>query len=201
MKIVPKYWVYIDKRDGNGFAKVRRNDDGHGWSYGHTYLQLRAARREAKKNGWLIKSQTIPVKKSKPPKALKKSYPNETHVTPNFRWSEFACKDGTPVPKEYRSRIVKLAWGLEKMRDILDAPVGVLSGYRTESYNRKIGGASQSQHVQARAADLVVAPHGQDRLVRAAEQVDVFRNGGIGVYPNGGVHVDVRGYKARWSSF
>lgn len=199
-KIVKKYWAYIDKGDGDGWQRWRR-DDGDGWGYALTYLQLRKARAEAKQRRWGFRSQVIPKYRSKPPKKVAQSYPNETHVTPNFKWSEFACKDGTPVPREYRDRVVKLAWGLEKMRDILGGSIGVLSGYRTPAYNAKIGGASQSQHIQARAADLVVGKWGQSRLVEAAEQVDVFYNGGIGVYPSGGVHVDVRGYKARWTSF
>jgi uncharacterized protein YcbK (DUF882 family) len=37
--------------------------------------------------------------------------------------------------------------------------------------------------------------------VEAANDVPMFQGGGIGVYPNGGVHVDHREYRARWNSW
>jgi hypothetical protein len=201
VRIVARYRAAINKHDGEGWQRLRHQRADGSWSYSLTYLEVRKLRRRAKREGWSFKSFLIKKVSSKPPKQVAAQYPNDTHVTPHFTWAEFACKDGTPVPAEYRSRVVKLAWGLEQLRTHLGGPVHILSGYRTPAYNTLIGGASQSQHVQARAADLVVSPWGQDRLVAAAERVDVFYNGGIGVYPSGGVHVDVRGYKARWTSF
>jgi hypothetical protein len=39
-------------------------------------------------------------------------------------------------------------------------------------------------------------------MYRLAEDVEAFRNGGIGVYPDKGfIHVDVRDGRARWGQF
>jgi uncharacterized protein YcbK (DUF882 family) len=78
----------------------------------------------------------------------------------------------------------------------------VLSWYRPDWYNRQIGGASNSQHIRALATDMTrewVAKVGRDRFNRAADKV--FRDGGVGRYPAGSVHVDSRGWRARWTTF
>jgi hypothetical protein len=38
-------------------------------------------------------------------------------------------------------------------------------------------------------------------LIAAALKVRAFRDGGIGTYPTGDLHVDYRGWRARWSSW
>jgi uncharacterized protein YcbK (DUF882 family) len=87
-------------------------------------------------------------------------------------------------------------------------PIVVNSAFRTPEYNRKIGGARNSQHVQGRALDLR-PPAGWTtdrfyRLIRAlADELFVHGEdliGGIGQYPNF-VHVDTRPTKrlAVWS--
>jgi hypothetical protein len=131
-------------------------------------------------------------------------YPNATHYSPNFRRSELECKGVECRGKRPEPWVEKnlrlLAVELEKLRDEL-GPISIVSGYRCLVHNRAVNGAVDSQHMHATAADLVV-PHGQqDRYVAGAKKVPAFNHGGIGVYPNGGVHVDRRGYVARWNSW
>lgn len=131
-----------------------------------------------------------------------------THVSKNFTWAEFASnKNGSPccktvqVPDHLRGNAKRLAQGLEMLRALLgNEPLGLLSVYRTDEHNRHVHGASMSQHKSATAADLAVKAGDQARVVAAAKQVPAFK--GIGIYPAGGVHVDVRpGNRVFWNDW
>lgn len=122
-------------------------------------------------------------------------------LTANFSLSEFKCKDGTDVPTELMPNVKKLANELQKLRDLLDEPIYINSGYRTPSYNKKIGGARNSFHVQAKAADIVVKSMSSKELHSKIEYFisqGVLNFKGIGLYSTF-VHVDVRDKKARWN--
>ena len=122
-------------------------------------------------------------------------------LTANFSLSEFKCKDGTDVPTELMPNVKKLANELQKLRDLLDEPIYINSGYRAPSYNKKIGGARNSFHVQAKAADIVVKSLSPKQLHSKIEYFisqGVLNFKGIGLYSTF-VHVDVRDKKARWN--
>lgn len=128
------------------------------------------------------------------------AYPTATHYSPHFTKRELDCRCGCKTPRKIRVELGKLARDLELMRDIL-GPMKILGGYRCPKHNRAVNGAVNSQHLYGKAADLGV-PQGQKlRYVAAANSVPAFHGGGIGVYPNGGVHVDRRGFVARWNSW
>lgn len=196
--IQPKYWAYIDKHDGKEFQKLRVHN-GKSWGYAMTYLQLRKQRKRARKEGWAFKSETIPTYKvvAKPAP----NYPNKTHITPNFTWKEAQSKDGAKMPDDVRKNVIKVARELERLREALGKPVRVLSWYRSPARNDAVGGARNSQHLSGRAVDLDMKGLTQDEVVSAAEKIPAFRNGGIGAYPSGAVHLDNRGYRARWTTF
>lgn len=201
MKLLPKYWSYVDRNDGKGWVKTRQpaKNNKH-WSFAMTYLQRNKLRAEAKRKGWKFKSQIIPT--YKPPKQQTTvEYPNKTHITPNFTWKEAQSKDGAVMPEDVRNNVIKVARELEKVRDVLGKPIRVLSWYRSPARNTAVGGAKNSQHLYGRAVDIDMSNLSQDEVVTAAEQVPAFRNGGVGAYPAGGVHLDNRGYRARWSTW
>ena len=78
-------------------------------------------------------------------------------------------------------------------------PVTVLSGTRCASWNEAVGGVPASQHLLGTAADIAVAGLHPYEVADKAEQVSMFRHGGIGTYPDHGfVHVDIRRGPARW---
>ena len=120
-----------------------------------------------------------------------------------FNESEFACKcgnhgfkqDGTPcLDHVIDKRLVDL---LDAIRERLDAPVYILSGYRCPEHNEAVGGVSNSQHVLGTAADITYDGINVDFLAEVAEECGAD---GIGkYYYQNFVHVDVRGYAARWS--
>ena len=121
-------------------------------------------------------------------------------LTSNFSIKEFACKDGSVVPKNYQSNVKKLATNLQVLRDHIGQRIHVNSGYRTPSYNKKVGGASQSQHLYAKAADIRAQTKTPKKLHSIIEKLisgGKMAQGGLGLYSTF-IHYDVRGYKARW---
>lgn len=129
-------------------------------------------------------------------------------ITTHFDSKEFDCRDGTPYPvARRRTHLLFLCATLEEIRAALGVPIKVLSGYRTPNYNRRVGGARNSRHVQADAADIVAKGYSAEQV--HARILDLYRAGklprlgGLGLYP-GFVHVDVRprgvgGRIARWN--
>jgi uncharacterized protein YcbK (DUF882 family) len=117
-------------------------------------------------------------------------------VTKNFSWDEFRCNDGTAVPARYRANVECLAAALEQVRAIWNQPITVLSGYRTPAYNKAVGGATKSQHMLGKAADIVVAGVTPLEVYR---YLDSRHDGGLGKYRTF-THFDVlRTKRARWN--
>lgn len=124
----------------------------------------------------------------------------DIQLTENFNIREFACKDGSDVPNNLEPNVQKLAESLQVLRDHLDEPIRLNSGYRSPEYNKKIGGAKSSQHLKANAADITVKSKTPKELAAIIETLisqKKMTQGGIGIYP-GFVHYDVRGTAARW---
>jgi hypothetical protein len=129
-------------------------------------------------------------------------------ASPNFSWAELACHDGTPVPEILRPNALALCGLLEALRTLWGGPLLVVSGYRTPTYNLRIGGARNSQHVLGRAADIrpiaVARVPELAALIRAQlpHHPALAALGGWGIYAQW-VHVDVRprdppGHVAFW---
>lgn len=120
-------------------------------------------------------------------------------LTKNFHLSEFACKDGTPVPDKYLDNVKELAANLQRLRDYIGEPIHVNSGYRTKSYNKKVGGAPASQHLTASAADIATknrSPKEVKAIIEKLIKEGKMESGGIGLYM-GWVHYDL-GAVRRW---
>ena len=124
-------------------------------------------------------------------------------ITPNFTTGEFDCRSGFAYPPDWlHTRLLPLCVALEAIRDSVGRPIVIRSGYRTESYNAQITGASpRSQHVKGRAADISILS--TDRAERAeglrAAAAYVKRMhpklgiAGLGeYYARGFLHVDIR---------
>ena len=125
----------------------------------------------------------------------------DKQLTKNFKLSEFKCRDGTQVPDELIENVQLLAENLQVLRDKIDRPITVISGYRSPKYNRKIGGARKSQHMKASAGDIIVRGMKPDDV--RAEILTLIKEGkmakgGVGRYTTF-THYDTRGWNARWS--
>lgn len=117
-------------------------------------------------------------------------------LSPSFRSEEFACRCGCGLS----SPDVELIDALQELRDRLCVAIHIVSGCRCEEHNDRVGGVSNSYHLPAqrcRAADIVTRHHTPRQLKQEVEKIYAFKNGGIGLYKSF-VHVDVRGYPARW---
>lgn len=118
-------------------------------------------------------------------KALGRDY----NISPHFKLSEMACKDGSDKVLYSTELMAKL----EELRAYGGFTVSINSGYRTKAYNSRIGGASKSQHVQGTAADVVVKKDGQvvdARLICCLCQHLGFK--GVAWISYRAVHVDMR---------
>ena len=121
---------------------------------------------------------------------------------PNFKPEEFAISGGTPqeVPSELWPVINRLAWQLQVLRDEIGRPVHIASGYRSPTYNAKIGRKPTSQHTKGTAADVIVwgmRPRKVARIIKQLIRREQMKEGGVGSY-SWGTHYDIRGYRARW---
>ena len=115
----------------------------------------------------------------------------------HFKLSEFKCKDGTAVPAKYYANCQKLMNLLEEIRAACgNRAITVNSGYRTPTYNEKVDGAKQSQHLYAAAADIKVSGKSASEVYKLCDRL-VGSRGGVGKYSTF-THVDVRDGRARW---
>lgn len=122
-------------------------------------------------------------------------------LTKNFSLKEFSCKNGIWVPPEYMENVEELAENLQILRYFLNVSIHINSGYRTEDYNKKIGGSKNSQHLYAKAADIRVKTEMFTEclydIIEGLIRTGQMKQGGVGLYSNF-VHYDIRGTKARW---
>ena len=116
-------------------------------------------------------------------------------LTKNFSRHEFACHCCGKVKIDMR-----LVEALQKLRDLAGVPIKVVSGYRCPKHNAEVGGAKNSYHLRGMAADIIIQGLDVFKMALLAEQIDEFRFGGLGIYPEQGfIHVDVRPHRARWA--
>lgn len=107
-------------------------------------------------------------------------------LSENFKLREFACADKSDEVL-VSDELVDL---LQKVREHFGRPVIITSAYRTPSYNKKIGGTSNSRHITGEAADFVVSGVSSAKVGYYLEGLGVS---GAGIYVSRGfVHADVR---------
>jgi len=121
-------------------------------------------------------------------------------LTKNFKLSEFDCKDGSEMPSQLLPNVFELAESLQELRNVLNTPIKINSAYRSLEHNASIGGTNSSQHLFAKAADIVVkgkTPAQVATMIKLLILQGKMKQGGIGIYDTF-THYDIRGYKARW---
>ena len=121
-------------------------------------------------------------------------------ITENFSLSEFDCKDGSELPIALLPNVLDLADNLQVLRDYLGVPISINSAYRSLEHNRKIKGSTKSQHLLAKAADIVVESKTPDEVANIIKYLifgGKMMQGGLKAYGTF-THYDIRGYKARW---
>jgi len=101
------------------------------------------------------------------------------------------------VQSHVNPRVLPEVWTkLENLAKSLGRPLTLNSAYRTEAYNRSIGGARNSMHVQRKAIDIQWGTSSvQGRVDMIQKAIDAGFSG-IGTY-NGFMHADI-GAKRQW---
>ena len=118
------------------------------------------------------------------------------HDTKNFRVSEFACKccGGNKIDQ----RVIDMA---QTIREYLNMPVRVNSGYRCEKHNAAVGGVKGSKHTKGCACDLSCGC-GNVKLFEAVKEL--YAAGKLpeldyAIRYKWGVHIDCGGKRnSRW---
>lgn len=159
-----------------------------GWTGRNLDADLRAFQ-----TGWALGAQLTVDGKNGPNTreairlSLRELRAGRCDLSPHFRFSEFRCRCGGNLPG-CRGILVQrgLALGLERMRVAAGGAIDVVSGYRCEERNRRVGGASESQHLYGGAGDVayklsdtqtrrlgVFSGIGRSRRTRKVRHVDV----------------------------
>ncbi len=121
-------------------------------------------------------------------------------LTNNFNLNEFN-KHNFPLTETILRNIQELAKNLQVLRDEVKKPIKITSGYRDPSFNKKIGGASQSRHITGEAADLKIEGYTPKQVAAIIEKLIAsgkMKQGGLGIYSTW-IHYDCRGTAARWT--
>ena len=127
-------------------------------------------------------------------------------ITKNFNLKEFRSNlhnkagfEVFQVPEYLLGNVKTLANQLQVIRDYIDLPIKINSAYRTPLFNKSVGGAKNSQHLYAKAADLKteLEPKKLYDIIEYLINDGQILEGGLGLYPTF-VHYDIRGTKARW---
>lgn len=109
----------------------------------------------------------------------------EKNLSKNFKVKEFRCKDGSDTILVDVGFVVNY---LQRIRDHFGKPIVVNSAYRTPAYNKKVGGAKSSYHMQGRAFDIVVSGYTPQIVSRYAKSLGI---NGVIQYDTF-VHIDSR---------
>lgn len=130
-----------------------------------------------------------------------------SHISTHFTWAEAVCHDGTEVPLELQPNARILAnLVLEPIRERFGHSLIPISWYRSPDWNKRVGGAQGSFHMQALAADirpptLLSLPRLRSVIEEMIDNNELPALGGIGIYKSW-IHVDARqrrdGHIARW---
>ena len=122
--------------------------------------------------------------------------------TSYFSRERKGVKNSLP-PRRLWKNIVPALRIVDELRESLGKRCRILSSYRSPAYNKAVGGAAQSEHLDFNALDITfdgVSPQQvYDRLL-VWRKAGKF-TGGLGLYPSSGfVHIDTRGRNSTWKS-
>jgi len=104
--------------------------------------------------------------------------------------------DNTP-DFEVKNNLVRLCKEiLQPLRDVLQRPIHVTSGYRCKTLNKAVGGVYNSQHCYGLAADICVDSMDSIKLYKRIKELELSYDQLI-CYPSF-VHVSIAGTSANY---
>ena len=102
-------------------------------------------------------------------------------ITKNFSLLEMMNKEASDdIKLVLTPEVVEFALMIQELRDWYGKPLNPSSWYRTKAFNKKIGGASNSAHLDGRAVDFSNIPKVKYSDFTIAWQVICHRHGKIG---------------------
>lgn len=118
----------------------------------------------------------------------------------HFTWGE-ATHGGSRIPVSINvvHGMIRVAKAMEEIRSRLgDRPIRVTSWYRDPVTNRRVGGASKSRHLVGDAVDFSHPDFRPSEMYRRLDGWWGTRGGLAWSDRMGFLHIDCRGYSARW---
>lgn len=116
-------------------------------------------------------------------------------ISQNFKRSEFACRCGCGG----NTVDVQLIEVVQAVREHFGVPFDINSGFRCKAHNAAVGGASHSQHLLGRAADIDASSGTLNPSKVAKWVMENFPHISVGRY-NTFTHVDSRSTRVTWDS-
>lgn len=120
---------------------------------------------------------------------------DKTALTKNFARYEFQC----PCGCGQQSVDTELTEKLQLIRDKVDRPLKITSGYRCITHNAAVGGSQNSKHRYGMAADWRMVNRSINPVALGIIAAQYFK--AVGIYWYDGcaiVHTDTRDAKATW---
>lgn len=115
-----------------------------------------------------------------------------------FSPSEFACKCGGKYCDGCVDKVdLNMVKKLDEIREHFGVPITITSGVRCATHNRNVGGVTNSQHMQGKAADFIVKGVHSHDVYNYANSTVMKGEGGLGKYSNF-THLDTRSNYSRW---
>jgi uncharacterized protein YcbK (DUF882 family) len=121
-------------------------------------------------------------------------------LTNNFNLNEFRSKDGAEFPDDVLVNIRFLAEALQIIRNEVNRPIRITSGYRSPQHNKNIKGAKKSMHLTGMAADFKVLGMTPKEVYDVVENLidkGLIPQGGLKAYSSW-IHYDIAGTNRRW---
>lgn len=128
-------------------------------------------------------------------KLLNNIIPDGVFITENFCWRE-VLEHQTELPSlNILINLFAVINVLQVLRGLYfnNAPITINSAWRSEKYNAKIGGESNSKHTLGQALDIVVTGFTPNQVQKLLKNF----SGGLGSYKNF-THIDIS-TKRRWN--
>ncbi len=176
-----------------------------GWPAGFFYLpHIEGLTIEGNVPGNNPNDEPVEISKDRGPlirlPGQKEVYLNDPIIpSGHFLWSE-ATRNGQRKPTDARvlKRIIQIAEVMEDVREQLgNKSIRVNSWYRPVNINKAVGGSSRSRHISGDGIDFVPSSMSVAEAYRKLEQWWGSR-GGFAYREGSFIHIDARGYRARW---
>lgn len=121
-----------------------------------------------------------------------------SYCTKNFSWAELLVNQSEKPPLAVLENLLKVALLLQKYRNTVfrNSPITITSGWRSQSYNKKVGGYPNSYHLTGMAVDFVVKNYTPPQVQM---MLDPVHRGGM-EYAPGWTHIDIREIDVRFDS-